>query len=258
MIKPTHLLLAGGLVLASASSALATVVLSTDYSGMDQYPSSGDSGTLTWTKGDPSLIDLPTADSTFDGATFEPGHLYTFDGDYNSEGIRRAGGNPQFNSVSIGRTGEASPDNVAVFAFTFEVQAGQSAEIDNASFTLGTASTSGGALSISGTDNLGKYNVEITDGTDTWSFFSSDVALPTTGDSLPSLTATPDSTISLGAGVYRLSILHIDKADSGNASQRTTLVDNLSLAVVPEPSTYALMLGGLALAGVMLRRRRRG
>ncbi|MGC9452910.1 MAG: PEP-CTERM sorting domain-containing protein [Oceanipulchritudo sp.] len=36
------------------------------------------------------------------------------------------------------------------------------------------------------------------------------------------------------------------------------LAEVLTTAAVPEPSTYALLLGGLALTGVMLRRRRRG
>jgi hypothetical protein len=36
----------------------------------------------------------------------------------------------------------------------------------------------------------------------------------------------------------------------GSTDQRTN-----DLIVVPEPSTYALMLGGLALFGILLRRR---
>jgi PEP-CTERM motif len=50
------------------------------------------------------------------------------------------------------------------------------------------------------------------------------------------------------------SIESVQSATSGSFLWPT--VDNLVLAAVPEPETYALMLGGLALVGWMARRRR--
>lgn len=47
--------------------------------------------------------------------------------------------------------------------------------------------------------------------------------------------------------------------DNGGAvwnAQHQTNLDNVALSTVPEPSTYAVIFGGLALAGVLLRRRR--
>jgi hypothetical protein len=57
---------------------------------------------------------------------------------------------------------------------------------------------------------------------------------------------------SLAAGTYELEF------NDGSASPRSTFVlDNLSVTAVPEPGTWALMLGGLGVVGWMARRRAR-
>ncbi|MDF3056303.1 MAG: hypothetical protein K0R17_518 [Rariglobus sp.] len=113
------------------------------------------------------------------------------------------------------------------------------------------------------------------------------------GETLGTLSLTANSTIDLGSGASALvfsasngiawtslTTLNIVNFNTGTDSVRIgtsaagltetqlsqitingfeALIDSqgyLSFAAIPEPSTYAVMLGGLALAGVMIRRRR--
>ncbi|WP_169305365.1 PEP-CTERM sorting domain-containing protein [Coraliomargarita akajimensis] len=68
------------------------------------------------------------------------------------------------------------------------------------------------------------------------------------------LTVTVDS--SLGDGTYGGLMLTNNRATAGNAGIPSHYIDNISFTVVPEPGTYALMAGALALGAVMVRRRR--
>lgn len=69
-------------------------------------------------------------------------------------------------------------------------------------------------------------------------------------------TAAADRTFStlLGKGTYTLEIGVANAGDRFNPS--FMVVDGFTMAEVPEPGTWALMLGGFFSAGAMLRRRR--
>lgn len=56
----------------------------------------------------------------------------------------------------------------------------------------------------------------------------------------------------VGSGLVSLSFQNSGGDNVG------ALLDNVSIAAVPEPSTYAMLLGGLGLLGVAARRRREG
>ena len=61
-------------------------------------------------------------------------------------------------------------------------------------------------------------------------------------------TSSPFSTVS--GTTYTLSFTGLSNED------RTAFIDNVSLAVVPEPATWALLIGGFAMVGFAARRRR--
>lgn len=231
----------------------------TNFTGMTI--SSGVASNIIWTVADSSKVDLYTG--TVGSVSFAAGSLYGFQGDFStSETLRDASDSPQFNAAAIGQANATPPANVAVYSFAFQVKPGETLQMGTASFNLGTANTSGTPYTSgnAGTD-LGTYNIRITDGSNTWTYFPSNQAIPippgnNSANSMPLLSATPDSQILLSAGNYRFDILHANKATAGNFNQRTTL-DNFSLSAVPEPSTYAIWGGGATLGLVFWLRRRR-
>lgn len=63
------------------------------------------------------------------------------------------------------------------------------------------------------------------------------------------------STLSIGAGTHTLTFLGTNPT---NAYDTSAFIDNVSMSVtaVPEPETYAMLLAGLGLMGVVARRRK--
>jgi hypothetical protein len=75
-----------------------------------------------------------------------------------------------------------------------------------------------------------------------------------------SLTNTMTRTFHLGAGDYSVFVGGNDLANkvSPDAARAYGMTATLSVAAVPEPQTYALLLAGLAAVGALVRRSRRG
>jgi len=69
------------------------------------------------------------------------------------------------------------------------------------------------------------------------------------------LTWEPIAPITTSDGQFTVSFGNLAGLGIGNATQKMTIAVN-SVAAVPEPGTWALMIGGFGMAGAMLRRRR--
>lgn len=90
--------------------------------------------------------------------------------------------------------------------------------------------------------------------------FTSPIVGATTGAALDGNASANRATLSASTNATWLAgdnlwIRWVDLNDSGN--DHILAIDNVSLTAIPEPSTYAALFGALALAGVVLHRRRR-
>lgn len=293
MTKKLLLTLAGVLGCALALSGQVTL-LSTDFSGSTgnvslPYVDANDAtnngnravtrNQFTWTQSDPTVLSLAALDTLTMGAfswgssgtPLTAGRIFTsLAGGQNNTGTGGAGTTStirstgttdetrarlQFNSSSVGGSGTA-PADVAVWNLLFQVGTGGIAGLDF-SFRAGTAQTSG-SWDNNSIANNGNYNIRITPVSITGSTgiaqFGSSVTVFETAAAIgagagPTLTSSYSN--SIAAGVYLLQLEF-----SGQGTQRNSIGD-FSMAVIPEPSTYAALLGGLALGFVAYRRRRR-
>ena len=110
-----------------------------------------------------------------------------------------------------------------------------------------TATTSGALGSIVGLDIVGNLEAQYRFGvgaTPTWSNFSSLASVPSDDDGVFSFSQTVNG---LQAGQK----YWFEVKGSGTQAKYT-----VSLAPVPEPETYAMLLAGLGAVGVMVRRRK--
>lgn len=268
----------------AAQPAHAGVLLSTDFStttsdnvvhfdGTTTNTGAG-IGTITnWSVADASKVDVvevttfTVGSNTFgsgsdtvkrgEWVTMLDGGAYTTGGASPITANRRINNtiNLQFNASAVGNSSATAPASVGIFAFVFEVKAGESYDHLSATFDMGTGNTSGGWYSATAAQN-GSYNVRIlgVDNATDFSFYNSPQAAgPTTGSNpvVPyTATAAAPTGTALDPGIYLLQVQMSNKTQN----QRYT-IDNFSFSaeVVPEPATLAVAAAGALL---LLPRRR--
>lgn len=169
--------------------------------------------------------------------------------------------------------------NTAHFAFEITLASGKSYDLNNVWFDFGIREVSGNQISVQMSDNASFSNpIVLGAGEDTntannaLGYFddngTTSIGLsneqtnpnsnPTTGNKnyswnrLDNTLNTPQ-TIS-GTTYFRI---YVAGGQRNNDPADGNYIDNLTVTAVPEPSTYAAVLGLLALAGVAYRRRRR-
>jgi hypothetical protein len=279
---------------AGSAFALDAAILSTDFTGstggvilpyadaIDPTNNTNTNASVTrnqfnWTQTDATVIALRSLDTLTIGAyswgsagtPISAGRMFTtLDGGAWNTGTGGAAGiisnlratgttDPtrarfQFNSTSVGATGTAAPANVAVWNLLFEVGTGGIAGLDF-SFRAGTAATSG-AWDNNTAANNGNYNIRITPVTVTGGNGSAELANSVSVSGAVGAGAGPtvisSYSSSLASGVYLVQLEF-----SSQATQRNALGD-FQMTAIPEPSTYAALLGLMVLGVVALRRRR--
>jgi hypothetical protein len=138
--------------------------------------------------------------------------------------------------------------NATSFDLGFDL--GERSNVGFGSFEIQLVYTDSGFAAADGTDLATAAGYTIADTTATYTASTSGWATVSGGRVLTGLTDTLDIT-----GISNSQELWVVLTASGDATQ--SFVDNLSVTAVPEPSTYALIGGFLALGLVMLRRRLR-
>lgn len=287
----TSLTLAGVLV----CTASAQVTISTDFDSstakanklphVDNVESSNTGtqntgwDTQDWTQTDPTQFGVAGLDSLSFNANYSWGNSgtpiaagMTFatlkDGAYldpsgngNSSGTRRNAGADvplPFNGADPGSFNHAAPlSELAVYNTIVEFGSGTSFTQLDFSFRAGTATAGGDWRSgTAGTGNGANGD---------YTFKLSSISVSGSDGALGSVVASSSGNIGAGTGptvtdsvtgtfTPGLYLMQIEL--SGQDDERAG-IGELSVSAVPEPSTYAAIIGALALAGVMLRRRLR-
>lgn len=191
-----------------------------------------------------SDINVPVTNLTVSNVSSFTGQTLTNANSSGSTGYSGASGtfNASFAAVSGAFNGTTS----SAFVFTLTPSAGYTVSIS--SITFGSRSTASGptALAIrTSSDNFASnaYSTSVS-ANSTWGLVNSGALTSITGTNLNPLTVRiyGSGGSSASAGNWRIDDLHV------------TLT--VSAAAIPEPSTYAAILGCAALTGVLIRRRR--
>jgi hypothetical protein len=93
--------------------------------------------------------------------------------------------------------------------------------------------------------------------TPTWTQWTFNVSPTGSVTITSSETATPFLANLVGPDTFGVAASRITLRGGKDAALDTIYVDDISITVVPEPATFALLLGGLGLLTVLIRRRRR-
>ena len=120
--------------------------------------------------------------------------------------------------------------------------------VDTLTFTVTTGSTFNGSITsvVNGTQDVDFTSIVVTPGA---LAFTSMLGDPV------ELWATPAVGFGLAAGVYTLTLTGTNSASMGSYAGNLAVTPGLP-ALVPEPETYAMLLAGLGIVGVLARRRR--
>ena len=121
--------------------------------------------------------------------------------------------------------------------------------VDTLTFTVTTTSTFNGSITtaVNGTQDVDFTSVVVTPGT---LAFSSLLADPV------EVWATPAAGFSLTPGVYTLTLSGTNSVSMGSYGGNLALTPGLPTTPVPEPESYAMLLAGLGIVGLLTRRRR--
>lgn len=218
MTPKTYSLCALLFLTASVSSQAATVA---SYNFNDQ--------TLVDSAG---FADVVASDITLTPSGFTIASAFT-DNANAYEGFTVGGSEAQFGFNSIGDS----------LTLSFTLSSTTAYELDEISFQFKANSS---------TTALDRYNVKVFDGTTTFD-------LGTGSNSSGSYT-NPTFSLSSIATLDTVSplefIILIDGKSSNNSGSSFFGIDDIKVTTVPEPSTYTLLAGSLALTSVLLRRRR--
>lgn len=153
------------------------------------------------------------------------------------------GSSGQYNAASSGVAGALNLSTSTYYQLTLTPTSGY--EVSLSSFSFGTRSTGSGPTNVAVYTSSDNYTASIASGTSTstWGLVSS--------GELTSITGTSSSPLVIRIYGY---------GGSGSTSTANWRIDDVSVSAVsavPESSTYAAILGGVALLGVLAVRRRK-
>lgn len=116
--------------------------------------------------------------------------------------------------------------------------------VDTISFTIVASVFNAGIITVvNGTQNVDFTSIVLTGPAGTFS-------VPKLTSDPVEVWATPAAGYTLTAGTYTLTLTGTNSASIGSYSA------NLAVTPVPEPETYAMLLAGLGIVGLSMRRRR--
>lgn len=176
-----------------------------------------------------------------------------------SAGVGFTSNNARFVVNTTGSTalGANTPPGGSYFEFTIAPGAGQQLALETLSFNFGGSGENNGTF----TANLALRSSEDGFASNVGSVVSTPVVAtstalnPTYTSGSISLTALAPVTDSTAGLTFRLYVW-----DNSNTSPQAVRIDdvilNATVSAIPEPSTYAVVIGGLALSATALRRRR--